>query len=1048
MAAEATFGGQARADDFGDRSARVWECVEYSLTNTTWAGNPFDLVATVTFRHADESRITEMFYAGDDTWKFGFTGTRTGVWKFSTSSGDADLHGHSGSVTVSPRVDPSRKGFLTHVGNKFAVMEQDADHLEGYVYQVFMNQQDYEQQYEHSSRILGHPSRRDLIDDYWNNTRDNGFDIYFFAVFYSWYRTGALSIDDFSSNADTDLEQPDLALFDTLEQAIRYAHERGGRTHIWAWGDNDRKQTPNHLADGFRGGRHRRLIRYIAARLGPLPGWAMNFGFDTVEMPNAEADGAWWADELNRTMGWPHILTSRGWDNESFGAHSYAGFGGSPYDLKTTDKGPAGYREIRHHLEERRNKPSIYEERHTYNRWKCWPVDVRDPDRLNETGSRRLIWWEAMAGGMGGFFGHFSERFNQYGPFRDARPCSYHPDSLKRAFRTHREFWKGGRLLLSMSPDDRRIREARGYCLAAADRKHFVFFVEDASSVTLDLHGMPGSQPVRVVNATADYDEIDKGTLTAGIHTIRLRPTSDWALAVGKWGAGTSARTPSADPRPPRRKTSGLRVVNGWYVHDGDVIWGHVQHNGWWRPGQRPNLTRRAPGQVGPNRTEDLEKLTDAMLRFGYPGFEHNFGLWYDRRRDRHDTSRRTDDGVVPPFLEQPWARSGEGTAWDGLSKYDLTTYNDWYFQRVRQFADLCDQKGTVLLFNFYMQHALLETNAHYVDFPWRPANCVQATDLPGRTPAANAFYDVSHPLRRKLHRAYIRKCLDVLGRNTNVVFLCSEEYTGPLSFMRFWLDTVFEWERETGRDVHVGLGAPKDVMESVMADPSRAANVSTVDLRYWWYEPDGTLFAPAGGREVAGRYLFKIHRTSPEQMYRQVNQCRRRYPRKGIIHGLAGTRQHAWAALMGGASLLVGQMPYPEKKDPAAYISPERCLAVRPTYDFIRGNLSRVLPRLRPHDLVKAAGPTWCLADPGRAYLVYALRGGQFELDLSTTSGRFASTWFDPRTGEQTEAGDGEVQGRGVVSLTAPDERDWGLWLNLKATVPLTERSGIRRQR
>ena len=269
-----------------------------------------------------------------------------------------------------------------------------------------------------------------MIESYWRNTQDNGFSIYFFAVFYSWFHIGALDIKDFSGSNDLSLDQPDLALFDTLEHAIKYAHARGGRTHIWAWGDNDRKQTPNHLSDGFRGKRHRRLIRYIAARLGPLPGWSMNFGFDTIEMPNAEADTAWWADEVNRTMGWPHILTSRGWENDSFGANSYAGFGGNPYDLQTTDKGPADYHEIRQHMEAHGGKPSIYEERHTYNRWNCWPGRVPDPERLNESGSRRLIWWEAMAGGMGGFFGHFSERFNRYGPFRHDALCGYHPDSL------------------------------------------------------------------------------------------------------------------------------------------------------------------------------------------------------------------------------------------------------------------------------------------------------------------------------------------------------------------------------------------------------------------------------------------------------------------------------------------------------------------------------------------------------------------------------------------------------------------------------------------
>ncbi len=280
-------------------------------------------------------------------------------------------------------------------------------------------------------------------------------------------------------------------------------------------------------------------------------------------------------------------------------------------------------------------------------------------------------------------------------------------------------------------------------------------------------------------------------------------------------------------------RLGGLSVQNGWYVHDGTAIWGYMQHNGWWRAGQRPNLTRNAPQQIGPNRTEDLDKLTDAMLRFGYPGFEHNFGLWYDRRRDAHDDKQRNNGNVMPPFLEQPWARSGQGKAWDGLSKYDLTQYNNWYFQRLKQFADQCDRKGTILFHNHYMQHALLETNAHYVDFPWRPANCVQKTELPDRPPVAKAFYDVSHPLRRELHRAYIRKCLDVLGSNTNVVFLCSEEYTGPKGFMEFWLDTVFEWEEETGRDVHVGLSATKDVLDAILDDAKRAKNISTIDLRY-----------------------------------------------------------------------------------------------------------------------------------------------------------------------------------------------------------------------
>jgi hypothetical protein len=368
--------------------------------------------------------------------------------------------------------------------------------------------------------------------------------------------------------------------------------------------------------------------------------------------------------------------------------------------------------------------------------------------------------------------------------------------------------------------------------------------------------------------------------------------------------------------------SGGLRLENGWFVHNGRVVWGNAQHNAWWKPEEGANLTRHHPGVVGPHRTEDLDKLTDNMLRYGYPGFEHNFGLWYDRRRDAHDTVRRTDDKAVPPFLEQPWARSGIGAAWDGLPKYDLTKYNPWYFSRLRDFAALCDRKGTILFHNFYMQHALLESDTHYVDFPWRPANCLQPTGMPDRIPAANDFYDVTHAVRRELHRAYIRKCLDELNGRTNVVHLLSEEYTGPLAFMRFWLDVVTEWERERRKDVLVALGGTKDVLDALAGDE----RISVLDLRYWWYEPDGSLHAPPSGRQIAGRYAMgkNSSRTTPAAIHRQVREYRLRYPAKGLIHQIRASRQQTWAFLMGGGSMLLRFLPYPGGANPPDYIAPE----------------------------------------------------------------------------------------------------------------------------
>jgi hypothetical protein len=202
---------------------------------------------------------------------------------------------------------------------------------------------------------------------------------------------------------------------------------------------------------------------------------------------------------------------------------------------------------------------------------------------------------------------------------------------------------------------------------------------------------------------------------------------------------------------------------------------------------------------------------------------------------------------------------------------------------------------------------------------------------------------------------------------------------------------------------------------------------ISTIDLRWWWYEADGQLFAPAGGREVAGRYAGEVDRTTPTQFHRQVSEYRVKHPTQALIHGLPGTRQHEWAALMGGVSLLVGQLPYPELADPAEYISPELCTSIQPTYDFVRERLTNALPGMSPQDeLVEGDQETWCLAHPNHTYLIYSIAASQFELDLSSATGAFKVSWFNPRTG--TLSSEGTVEGGGKRDFRMPSEGDWAM--------------------
>ena len=365
-----------------------------------------------------------------------------------------------------------------------------------------------------------------------------------------------------------------------------------------------------------------------------------------------------------------------------------------------------------------------------------------------------------------------------------------------------------------------------------------------------------------------------------------------------------------------------LVLENGWLTIDGRIVTGQRLVPPWWKghmlPARaeefQPSITRFVPGRDGFPYTTDLAALGTRLDAEGRRVIEHHWGLWYDRRRDDHQTVRRITPEVWPPFEEQPWARSGAGTAWDGLSKYDLARFNPWYFARLQSCAGECERHGLVLLAHMYFQHNILESAAHWADFPWRPANCLQATGFPepppfppgGRIDMAEPFYDVTHPVRRGLHVAYIRQCLDVLSESGNVIVTVGAEYTGPEAFVRFWLETIRDWRRQTGRRVLVALSCTRDVQDAILADSALAAEVDVIDVKYWWYTADGTPYAPPGGERLAPRQQLRAWKgskgRSAGQTARQVRELRLAHPEKAVICSSEGS--DPVAVLLGGGSL------------------------------------------------------------------------------------------------------------------------------------------------
>ena len=442
---------------------------------------------------------------------------------------------------------------------------------------------------------------------------------------------------------------------------------------------------------------------------------------------------------------------------------------------------------------------------------------------------------------------------------------------------------------------------------------------KSSEQALLEYQGVSTSRPSLEEAAEATrYAALEAPDLRILIQNQVFPPSSQEEIARAKVIAPVLESKIQANSRFPE-----VELTNGWLALGIQVLNGKQLEVPWWRGDDRPYelkqarpaITRFVPGQKGLGYTDCIPDVVTFMQENGYALLDHNYGLWYDRRRDDHERIRRIDPDTWAPFYEQPFARSGQGEAWDRLSQYDLRKYNIWYWNRLQAFAAAGVHHGKLLLHQNYFQHNILEAGAHWVDSPWRPANNINQTGFPEppnfaddkRIFFAEQFYDITHPERRELHRAYIRQGLDQLKDYSNVLQSISAEFTGPRHFVEFWLDVIAEWKLENKTKNHICLAATKDVQDAILNNPKYAALIDVIDIRYWAYREDGSLYAPPGGAHVAPRQHARLEspgKRSFASVYRSVSEYKSKFPEKAVLYSENRDPHFAWAVFMAGGSV------------------------------------------------------------------------------------------------------------------------------------------------
>ncbi|MGH7143107.1 MAG: immunoglobulin domain-containing protein [Planctomycetota bacterium] len=366
-----------------------------------------------------------------------------------------------------------------------------------------------------------------------------------------------------------------------------------------------------------------------------------------------------------------------------------------------------------------------------------------------------------------------------------------------------------------------------------------------------------------------------------------------------------------------------------------------------------------------------------------------------------------------PTFAPMPYLRTGPGTANDGQPKFDLSQFNQAYFDRLRARVIAARDQGiyvSIMLFQGWsVEMKPGEPGNPWAGHPFNKNNNINGVDGDtngdgqGQETQTNTSGTVND-----LQKAYVRKVIDTVNDLDNVLYEVSNESNG--SYAVAWeydmVNYIHNYEKTSKAKQHpVGMTAcwPNGTFAQVWNSPAD------------YIEP-----LAAGGYDTS-----PPDNTGAKVILSDTDH----------IWGEGGDRTWAWKALCRGLNTAFmdgGAVSFPASTDWM-----EDC---RKAMGATRQLADRIdLAHMPPQDSLSSTG--YCIANPSSPnaeYVVYTLSGGNFTVDLTAagSASSFTAEWIDPSSGATTAAG--TVAGGAVQTFSNPTGSDIVLHLKENVATPV----------
>ncbi len=399
----------------------------------------------------------------------------------------------------------------------------------------------------------------------------------------------------------------------------------------------------------------------------------------------------------------------------------------------------------------------------------------------------------------------------------------------------------------------------------------------------------------------------------------------------------------------------------------------------------------------------------------------HNFiRLWISE-------SPQADAGLTPapgftgsaPWYQRasplPYARTGSGSAADGLPKFNLNQFNQAYFDRLRTRVIAARDRGMyvgIMLFNFRTAWNASESVSNRNVWRYHPYNSNNNVSGVNGDPNGDGNGEETHTLQvaavTQAQEAYVRKVIDTVNDLDNVMYEVSNGDTvGDPAWQFHIINVIKSYEAGKPKQHLVGMTGAEQISNSLLfTNPGEWTSFSAMTYDspsdpYTSNPPasDGTRISILDTDHLG----YALFQKDP-----------------------AFTRGWVWKSFTRGHHPILME----DSTGSSGWVAGRSAMGQTQSYAS-RMNLAGMTP------LNTLSSTNYCLASAGQEYLVYQPANGPFTVNV--VGGAYAYEWFNPVTGNIAGTGTIGAVG-GDQSFTPPFSGPAVLYLKASgATLPAT---------